>query len=112
VTGRPRQRESVREGRKGNGMEGAKEGGEERMSGGPRRLCPCPAPGAWALRGLAGFGSPSGPTCNIPFRLDRGSCSLFDQENTFQPRRIPLYNLFELYEWRYNFSNLLILFQI
>ena len=31
-------------------MERAKGDGEERMSGGPRRRCPCPAPGAWALR--------------------------------------------------------------
>lgn len=63
MTGKPRQRENGEEGRRG--MEGAKRDGVERMPGGPRRRCP----GRVGRAGLAGFDSPSGPTCKIPFRL-------------------------------------------
>jgi hypothetical protein len=47
-------------------MEGAKgDGEEERTSGGPRASVSVTRAGRL---GLAGFGSPSNPTCKIPFR--------------------------------------------
>jgi len=86
VTGKPRQPDSGREGREGNGTCQGGWGGAD-VGWAPPAVSVSRA-GRVGLAGLAGFGSPWGPTCKIPFRLRVVTpCSsavfLFDQENTF-----------------------------